>query len=68
MNLDVSSWSDDTKALTAAMLTLIVVSVGGAVYGLSSGVRSVAAISAGFLALLVSSYYLTGNPFKVLRE
>jgi len=66
--MDLSETNDEQKAFGAAMITLIVVSVAGVFLDLAFAVRSVVAISAGFVALLVASYYLTGSPLTVLEE
>jgi len=67
-DMDTSSWSDESKALTAAMVTVAVVSVAGTLYGLDTPVRFTAALLAGFVALLTASYLLTGSPTAVLND
>lgn len=61
MDLSLSEMSDEKKALTAAVITVVVVSIAGTLYDLPFGIRSFVAVAAGFVVLLIVHYALTGR-------
>ena len=53
--------SEESIALGAGAITLIVVNLAGNAVGLEFPGRTIVAIAAGFLALMATSYLRTGN-------
>lgn len=62
MDVDIRAWSDERKAIAAAVVVIAIVSVAGTLLDIPFGARTVIAVGLGFVALVVTSYLLTGSP------
>lgn len=56
------TWTDERKALAAAVVTIAAVSVVGTLLDVPFGIRTFTAVALGFVALVITSYLLTGQP------
>lgn len=62
MDLDPRNWSDEHKSIGMAVLVIALFSIGGTLADVGFGVRTFIAVLAGFIALVITSYLLTGAP------
>lgn len=56
-----SDWSAERKALVVAVVVIAAVSIAGSLLDIPFGMRSSLAVTAGIIALVITSYLLTGS-------
>ena len=61
MDLHPSTWTDEQKAIAVAVVVIAIMSIAGTLLDISFGARSVIAVFAGLIALIITSYLLTGS-------
>ena len=61
MELDPRRWNDEQTALAVAVLVIAIASIAGTILDAGFLVRTFIAVFAGLIALVITSYYLTGS-------
>lgn len=68
MALDPRTWTDEQAAIAVAVAVIAVVSVAGSLLEVPFGARTAVAVLAGFVALVLANYLLTGSPLPPSLE
>lgn len=60
MKVDPREWTDEQTAIAVAVTVIAIVSIAGSLTEIPFGSRTVIAVAAGVVAMVITSYLLTG--------